>query len=97
LHLPSDPRIATTFILGIVRRDFASFGLTEVALTPVQAVTAMIVITLFVPCIATVGVMIKERGAKIALTIWAGSWVCAFFIGGLLANTLPFFFHAIGL
>jgi ferrous iron transport protein B len=96
LHLPNDPRIATTFILGIVRRDFASFGLTEVPLTPVQAVTAMIVITLFVPCIATVGVMIKERGSKIALTIWLGSWLCAFFIGGLLANALPFLFHAIG-
>jgi ferrous iron transport protein B len=97
LHLPNDPRIATTFILGIVRRDFASFGLTEVPLTAVQAVTAMIVITLFVPCIATVGVMIKERGPKIALTIWIGSWLCAFFIGGLLANVLPFLFHAIGL
>lgn len=96
LHLPNDPRIATTFILGIVRRDFASFGLTEVPLTAVQAVTAMIVITLFVPCIATVGVMIKERGPKIALTIWAGSWACAFIIGGLLANLLPAILHLVG-
>ncbi len=96
LHLPNDPRIATTFILGIVRRDFASFGLTEVPLTPVQAVTAMIVITLFVPCIATVGVMIKERGMKIALSIWFGSWACAFLIGGLLAQVLPFVFKLFG-
>ncbi len=93
LHLPDDPRIATTFILGIVRRDFASFGLTEVNMTAVQAVTAMIVITLFVPCIATVGVMIKERGPKIALTIWFGSWACAFIIGGILAQLLPPLFH----
>ena len=96
LHLPNDPRIATTFILGIVRRDFASFGLTEVPLTPVQAVTAMIVITLFVPCIATVGVMIKERGPKIALTIWFGSWAAAFVIGGLLAQGLPILFKLVG-
>ncbi|HEY9682753.1 MAG TPA: ferrous iron transporter B [Oculatellaceae cyanobacterium] len=96
LHLPNDPRIATTFILGIVRRDFASFGLTEVPLTPVQAVTAMIVITLFVPCIATVGVMIKERGPKIALSIWFGSWVAAFAIGGLLSRALPLLFKAVG-
>jgi ferrous iron transport protein B len=96
LHLPSDPRIATTFILGIVRRDFASFGLTEVPLTPVQAVTAMIVITLFVPCIATVGVMIKERGPKIALSIWFGSWVAAFGIGGMLAYVLPPLFKLVG-
>lgn len=96
LNLPADPRIATTFILGIVRRDFASFGLTEVALTSVQAVTAMIVITLFVPCIATVGVMIKERGFKVATVIWVGSWLSAFLIGGLLAKVLPPFFALFG-
>lgn len=93
LQLPADPRIATTFILGIVRRDFAAFGLTDVAMNAAQAVTAMVVITLFVPCIATVGVMIKERGPKIALTIWVGSWVCAFVIGGLLAKVLPLVFR----
>ncbi|HEY9868757.1 MAG TPA: ferrous iron transporter B [Candidatus Obscuribacterales bacterium] len=96
LSLPDDPRIATTFILGIVRRDFGAFGLTDVAMTPVQAVTAMIVITLFVPCIATVGIMIKERGPRIALTIWLGSWLCAFAIGGLLARILPPVFHLAG-
>lgn len=89
LRLPNDPRIATTFILGIVRRDFAAFGLTDVALSPVQAVISMIVITLFVPCVATVGVMIKERGFKIAMTIWIGSWLCAFAFGGILARVLP--------
>jgi ferrous iron transport protein B len=96
LQLPNDPRIPTTFILGIVRRDFASFGLVDVGMTPVQAVTAMIVITLFVPCIATVGVMIKERGPKIALTIWFGSWLAAFVIGGFLARILPFVFRLMG-
>ena len=97
LHLPSDPRIATTFVLGIVRRDFASFGLTEVPMTAAQALTAMIVITLFVPCIATVGVMTKERGPKIAFTIWIGSWIAAFVIGGLLSIVLPPVFHVFGL
>jgi ferrous iron transport protein B len=96
LQLPNDPRIATTFILGIVRRDFASFGLVDVGMTPVQAVTAMIVITLFVPCIATVGVMIKERGPKIALTIWLGSWLAAFVIGGFMARVLPMVFGLMG-
>ncbi len=97
LFLPNDPRIPTTFILGIVRRDFAAFGLTDVALTPVQAVTAMIVITLFVPCIATVGVMIKERGMAIAVSIWLGSWAAAFVIGGVLARILPFVFSPLGI
>jgi len=89
LKLPADPRIATTFILGIVRRDFAAFGLTDVAMTSAQAVTAMVVITLFVPCIASVGVMMKERGPKVALAIWVGSWLSAFAIGGVLAQVLP--------
>ncbi|MDZ4837466.1 MAG: ferrous iron transport protein B [Candidatus Melainabacteria bacterium] len=89
LQLPDDPRIATTFILGIVRRDFAAFGLTDVNLTAAQAVTAMIVITLFVPCIATVGVMIKERGPKVAFTIWIGSWIFAIGFGGVLGWVLP--------
>lgn len=88
LQLPNDPRIATTFILGIVRRDFAAFGLTDIDLTTAQAITAVIVITLFVPCIATVGVMIKERGLKIASTIWFGSWLFAFLAGGLIARLL---------
>lgn len=96
LQLPGDPRIATTFVLGIVRRDFAAFGLTDVSMSPVQAVVAMIVITLFVPCIATVGVMIKERGMKIAMSIWIGSWLCAFAIGGLLARALPPVFKVLG-
>jgi ferrous iron transport protein B len=96
LKLPNDPRIPTTFILGIVRRDFAAFGLTDVALSPVQAVVSMIVITLFVPCVATVGVMIKERGMPIALTIWFGSWLAAFVIGGILSQVLPPLFHAFG-
>ncbi|MBK9770019.1 MAG: hypothetical protein IPP57_04185 [Candidatus Obscuribacter sp.] len=56
----------------------------------------MIVITLFVPCIATVGVMIKERGPKIALSIWVGSWLAAFAIGGVTARVLPFIFGALG-
>jgi ferrous iron transport protein B len=92
LHLPADPRIPTTFILGIVRRDFAAFGLTDVTLSAAQAVVAMVVITLFVPCIATVGVMIKERGAKIAFSIWIGSWLFAIFVGAVLAQILPAIF-----
>lgn len=97
LGLPDDSRVPTTFILGIVRRDFGAFGLTEVPMTAAQAVVAMIVITLFVPCIATVGVMIKERGPKIALTIWVGSWIAAFAAGSLLASILPPIFRLIGL
>jgi ferrous iron transport protein B len=48
----------------------------------------LIVITLFVPCIATVVVLYKERGWKEATSLWLGSWVFAFAIGGVLARVL---------
>lgn len=86
LHLPATA--ATAFIMGLIRRDFGAAGLTDMALSPAQIVVALIVITLFVPCIATVVVLYKERGWKEASTLWFGSWVFAFAIGGVLARVL---------
>jgi ferrous iron transport protein B len=83
LHLPKEA--ATAFIMGLIRRDFGAAGLTDLPLTPAQMVVALVVITLFVPCIATVTVLYKERGWKEASTLWLGSWVLAFAIGGVLA------------
>jgi ferrous iron transport protein B len=83
LHLPE--AAATAFLMGMIRRDFGAAGMTDLAMTPAQVVTSLVVITLFVPCIATVVVLYKERGVKEASTLWLGSWVLAFSIGGLLA------------
>jgi ferrous iron transport protein B len=76
---------ATAFIMGIIRRDFGAAGLTGLILSPAQTVVSLVVITLFVPCIASIMVMFKERSKKEALSIWLGSFVLAFLIGGLLA------------
>ena len=76
---------ATAFIMGIIRRDFGAAGLTKLTLTPAQTIVSLVVITLFVPCIASIMVMFKERSKKEALTIWLGSFVMAFLVGGLLA------------
>jgi ferrous iron transport protein B len=86
LHLPKEA--ATAFIMGLIRRDFGAAGLTDLPLTPAQMVVALVVITLFVPCIATVTVLYKERGWKEASTLWFGSWVLAFAIGGVLAAVM---------
>lgn len=86
LHLPA--KAATCFIMGLIRRDFGAAGLTDLPLSPAQMVVSLVVITLFVPCIATVTVLFKERGWKEALTLWLGSWVLAFAIGGVLAAIL---------
>lgn len=83
LKLPVEA--STAFVMGLVRRDFGAAGLYELNLSPMQAVVALTTITLFVPCIASLMVMLKERGTREGLTIWAGSWVFAFLIGGLVA------------
>jgi ferrous iron transport protein B len=72
--------------MGVVRRDFGAAGLYHLALTPLQVTVALIVITLFVPCIASVVVMIKERGLKIGMVIWLGTWLAAFTVGGIVSH-----------
>ncbi|PLY08085.1 MAG: ferrous iron transport protein B [Desulfuromonas sp.] len=84
LSLPKEA--STAFVMGMVRRDFGAAGLTELALSPWQVVVALVVITLFVPCIASLMILFKERGTKEALAVWAGAWVFAFSVGGLLAR-----------
>lgn len=86
LHLPKE--VSISFILGMVRRDFGAFGLTELSMTPAQVTVASVVLTLFVPCIATVSVMAKEQSWKVAGGIWLSSIVLAVSIGSVLAIIL---------
>ncbi len=84
LQLP--PEAATVFIMGVVRRDFGAAGLYRLPLTPMQITVALITITLFVPCIASLMVMMKERGVKEGLLIWIGTWIVAFGLGGIVSH-----------
>ncbi|HTY38988.1 MAG TPA: ferrous iron transport protein B [Bacteroidota bacterium] len=86
LQLPREA--ATAFVMGMVRRDFGAAGLYVLALKPQQVVVALVTITLFTPCIASLMVMLKERGWKEALLVWTGTWVVAFFVGGVLSQIL---------
>lgn len=86
LQIPKEA--ATSFVMGMVRRDFGAAGLTGLAMNPAQVVTSLIVITLFVPCIASLMILFKERGSREAMLVWGGSWVVAFFVGGLFAQLL---------
>jgi len=83
LKLP--PETATAFIMGIIRRDFGAAGLTSIPMSQQQVLVSLIVMTLFVPCIAAIMVMFKERGTKDALLIWLGSFAVAFSVGGAVA------------
>lgn len=86
LQLPREA--ATAFVMGMVRRDFGAAGLYDLVLTSDQIVVALVTITLFVPCIASLMVMLKERGTKEATIVWIATWVGAFFVGGLLSHIL---------
>jgi ferrous iron transport protein B len=86
LQLPREA--ATAFVMGMVRRDFGAAGLYHLSLSPNQIVVALVTITLFTPCIASLMVMFKERGLKEATIVWTGTWVVAFLVGGLLSQVL---------
>lgn len=88
LDLPGET--ATAFVMGMVRRDFGAAGLLTLGatLTPAQVLTALMTITLFVPCIASAAIFWKERGWQEASTILIGSWVIAFGVGAIVARIL---------
>jgi ferrous iron transport protein B len=71
LYLPA--QAAPVFVLGFLRRDYGAAGLFQMVrnhmLTAQQAVVSLIVITLFVPCLASFLVIVKEQGMKRALAI----------------------------
>jgi ferrous iron transport protein B len=90
LGLP--PETSAALIMGFIRRDFGATGLfvmdAQGLLTPVQVVVSMVVITLFIPCIASVLMMIKERGWKTALGMFIFVIPIAIGVGGLLNRFL---------
>ncbi|NMC60371.1 MAG: ferrous iron transport protein B [Candidatus Methanofastidiosa archaeon] len=85
LELPKEA--ARAFLMGFFRRDYGAAGLFQLQdlglMTNLQTVVSLIVITLFVPCIANLFVIIKERGTKIALMIFVFVLFYAIMIGGI--------------
>ena len=86
LKLP--PQVLGAFIMGMIRRDLGAAGLQSLALAGSQKFVALMTMTLFVPCIATVLVAIKELGVTTGMIIWAASLTTALVVGGLLALIL---------
>lgn len=83
LGLPEE--FARVLILGVIRRDFAAAGVTGLALSPGQGFVALVVITLFVPCILSMTMIAKERDVRSGVIMWVGSWVVAIVVGAALA------------
>ncbi|WP_053958511.1 ferrous iron transport protein B [Sulfobacillus thermosulfidooxidans] len=84
------PKEATqSFLLGFIRRDFGAAGFYELGLTPHQIVTGAVTLTLFVPCMASTLVILKERGWRDGSLIWVGSIILALLVGGFMARFGP--------
>ncbi|KIN90832.1 ferrous iron transport protein B [Thauera sp. SWB20] len=92
LGLP--PEASAAFVMGFLRRDFGASGLfaLQSELSMIQAVVGMVTITLFVPCIASLMMIIKEQGMKVAALMLAMIIPTAFLIGGLLNHGLRLIF-----
>lgn len=90
LGLPAEASAA--FLMGFLRRDFGATGLFALEsanlLSPRQAVVGMVTITLFIPCIASIMIIIKEHGGRTAALMLALIFPLAFLIGGLLNRGL---------
>lgn len=86
LKLPRES--ASAFIMGFIRREFGPAGMMDFPMTAGQVFVLMVTLTLFVPCIASVMVIFKERGWREGLLIWTSVLLLAFLIGGLAARLL---------
>ncbi|OGO36937.1 MAG: ferrous iron transport protein B [Chloroflexi bacterium RBG_16_57_11] len=90
LGLPAEASAA--FVMGFLRRDFGATGLFVMAshgqLNELQVLVAMVTVTLFIPCIASVMMIAKERGSRTALGMVVLIIPLAFLVGGILNRLL---------
>ena len=93
LGLPAET--AQVFVMGFLRRDYGAAGLFQLAhagqLTGVQAVVALTVMTLFVPCVAHFLMIVREQGAKVAVGILLFVTTVALGTGAGLHHVLQLF------
>ena len=80
--------------MGFLRRDFGATGLFVMGsrglLSPLQVVVAMVTVTLFVPCIASVMMIAKERSWRAAVGVVLLIFPLAVLVGGILNRFLLF-------
>ncbi|VBB06232.1 ferrous iron transport protein b c terminus [Lucifera butyrica] len=86
LGLP--PETAQVFLFGFFRRDYGAAGLYDMSLNGMlndyQLLVAATTLTLFVPCIAQLVVLLKERGFSVAMLILLCVILTAFFSGWMM-------------
>ncbi|HYO89703.1 MAG TPA: nucleoside recognition domain-containing protein, partial [Candidatus Limnocylindrales bacterium] len=90
LGLP--PAATAAILIGFLRRDYGAAGLFVLALdgqlTPQQMIVSLVVITLFMPCVANALMIVKEFGLRTATAVSVTVFSLAFAIGGLLNTAM---------
>jgi ferrous iron transport protein B len=86
LGLPGET--SSAFVMGFFRRDYGAAGLYQIqqagGMDALQVLVSLVVITLFVPCVANLLVIIKERGWKTALAIVGFIVPYSIFVGAVV-------------
>jgi small GTP-binding protein len=81
-------KVSEALLIGFLRRDFGAAGLLELGrggrLSAADMAVSMVTITLFIPCIANVFMIVKERGVRTALAISAFIFPYAIAVGALV-------------
>ena len=84
-------------IFGFVRKEMILLTMTAIfgtnlalVLTPVQLIVLALIGMLYIPCLSTVGILVKEFGWKSALAISAANLFTAILVGGIAAKILPY-------
>ncbi len=82
LGLPSEA--STPLILGIFRRELAVLPLLDMELTNLQLFVGAVIALFYVPCVAVLGMIAKEFGAKVSAVILLFTIFFSMLIGGLI-------------
>jgi Fe2+ transport system protein B len=81
-------RVSEALLVGFLRRDFGAAGLLDMAragrLSHADVAVSMVTITLFIPCIANVFMIAKERGWKTAGAMTAFIFPYAIAVGAIV-------------
>jgi ferrous iron transport protein B len=89
-------KVSEAMLVGFLRRDFGAAGLLDMTrgghLSTADVAVSMVVITLFIPCIANVFIIFKERGWKVGAAMCAFIFPYAVIVGGVVR----LLFRAIG-
>jgi Fe2+ transport system protein B len=88
-------RVSEALLVGFLRRDFGAAGLLDLAragrLSSADVAVSMVTITLFIPCIANVFMIAKERGWKSAGLMSAFIFPYAIVVGSVIRCGFRFF------